>query len=66
MTPNLTRRQLGVAAMAAVPAARLAAQAPPADGDLLQRARDQVRRNAAELAKQQVSMATEPAFVFKA
>jgi hypothetical protein len=52
--------------MAAVPVARLPAQVPPADGDLLQRARDQVRRNAAELAKQQVSMATEPAFVFKA
>ena len=65
MTPKPTRRQWA-AAIAAVPAARLPAGAPPADGDLLQRARDQVRRNAAELAKQQVSMATEPAFVFKA
>jgi hypothetical protein len=65
MTPNPTRRQWA-AAIAAIPAARLPAEAPPAGGDLLQRARDLVRRNSAELAKQQVSLATEPAFVFKA
>ena len=65
MTPKLTRRQLA-AAIAAVPAARLPAQAPATDDDLPKRARDQVRRNAAELAKHQLPMATEPAFVFRA
>jgi hypothetical protein len=64
MTRTVTRRQLA-AAVAALPAARLRAQAVPAGDELLQQARDLVRRNAAELAKRPIPMATEPAFVFK-
>lgn len=62
VTRKLTRRELA-AAMA--PAAPLAAQAPASE-DLSQRAREQVRRNAETLAKREVPMATEPAFLFKA
>ena len=65
MLPKLTRRQLA-AAVAALPAARLPAQAPASGEDLLKQARDQVRRNAGQLGERQVPMATEPAFLFKA
>ena len=65
MASKLTRRQLA-SAIAAFPAARLPAQAPSPDEDPLKAARDQVRRNAEQLSKRPLAMATEPAFVFKA
>ncbi|MCX6638425.1 MAG: hypothetical protein NT090_25510, partial [Acidobacteria bacterium] len=65
MLPKLTRRQLA-ASIAALPAARLPAQAPAPGEDLLKQARDQVRRNAGQLGERQIPMATEPAFFFKA
>ena len=65
MLPKLTRRQL-TAAVAALPAVRLAAQTPASGEDLLKQARDQVRRNAGLLSERQIPMATEPAFYFKA
>ncbi len=65
MSTKLTRRQLA-AAVAALPAARLPAQTPASDEDVLKQARDQVRRNAGLLSERQIPMATEPAFCFKA
>jgi hypothetical protein len=65
MLPKLTRRQLA-AAVAALPAARLPAQAPASGEDLLKQARAQVRRNAGQLSERQIPVATEPAFLFKA
>jgi hypothetical protein len=65
MLPKLTRRQLA-AAVAALPAARLPAQAPASGEDLLKQARDLVRRNAGQLGERQIPMATEPAFLFRA
>lgn len=59
MNSKLTRRELAAAAVAA-------AQAPPPSEDLLQQAREQVRKNADQLTRREVSISTEPAFVFKA
>jgi hypothetical protein len=65
---KLTRRELAAVvsatAMATVPAQ---AQQPPANRvDELQTARDRMKANGDLLAQQQVPMATEPAFQFKA
>ena len=65
----MTRRKMAAAALA--PAAALLAQqppAPPADqpADPLDRARRQIRSNAATLARFDLPMAAEPAFQFKA
>ncbi len=62
VTRKLTRRELAATMASAAP---LAAQYPPNE-DLSQKAREQVRRNADQLAKREVPMATEPAFHFKA
>lgn len=71
MSAKLTRRSL--AALAAPGAlatqARLAAaQSPPAESpeQLLEAARDAVKRNREALRKFALPMATEPAFAFKA
>ncbi len=66
----LTRRKL-FAATAAIPFAALAQEvAPPTKtssiDDDLKSARDAIANNAALLAKIEVPIATEPAFVFKA
>ncbi len=62
---KLTRRELAVA-LASVPA--LAQTQPPAAtaDDELKSARGRLAANAATLAGQEVPMATEPAFQFKA
>ncbi len=73
MSEKLTRRTLASAIL--VPVA-LAGSAPPAaaqatdkraedPGELLTAAKESKRRAGADLAKFQVPMATEPAFVFK-
>lgn len=60
---KMSRRQLASAMAAA--AALPSAQAPAAE-ELLKQAREQVLRNAEQLTKREVPMATEPAFHFKA
>ena len=60
MKAKITRRQLA-ALVVTVPA--LAQNAPPADE--LNAAVEQRRRDAGDLAKCQVPMSAEPAFVFK-
>ena len=66
---QITRRNLFAAATTAVPLAALAQEAPPKttsrDEDL-RSARDTFASNAALLAKVELPIATEPAFVFKA
>ena len=63
----LTRRKL-FAATAALPFAALAQEASKISSvdDDLKNARDAIANNAALLAKVEVPIATEPAFVFKA
>ncbi len=65
---KLTRRHL-FSATAALPLAALAQDVPPKtstrDEDLAS-ARESIANNAAQLAKVEVPIATEPAFVFKA
>lgn len=69
---KMTRRQLAVTALgpaAGLSAARALAQAPPgpaAPEDLNAAAREQLRKTAETLARFELSMSTEPAFVFKA
>jgi hypothetical protein len=69
MKHQLTRRKLfAVTAVTAVPLAALAQEAPKStsrDEDL-KSARDTMANNAALIAKVEVPIATEPAFVFKA
>jgi len=65
---KLTRRKLA-AVVAGAAATSVPAQAVPqtaASDDDLKTARDRMRANAAALANQNVPMATEPAFQFKA
>ena len=52
--------------VASVASAQEAAVAAPSREDDLKNARERMARNAAELAKVEVPMATEPAFSFKA
>jgi hypothetical protein len=65
---KMTRRKLAASALAS--AAALAQTPPPPRAEtgeeLLKAAREQVKRTGETLAKQQVPMATEPAFQFKA
>ena len=67
---KLTRRQLASALTAAAALSQSSAQTPPAPPAapeaLLEEARNQVRATTARLAAQEVPMATEPAFQFKA
>ena len=64
---KITRRNLAalIATAAAAPAQTPALQ-PAASDDDLKTARDRMRANAAAVANQNVPMATEPAFQFKA
>jgi hypothetical protein len=59
---GVTRRDLGLTLAAAIP---LAAQqtAPPAD--LIADAREQWKKNAEQLRKVKVPIATEPSFIFR-
>ena len=61
---KLTRRRLAVA-LASVAVAPAQTPQPPAADDL-RSARDRLQANVAALANQEVPMATEPAFQFKA
>jgi hypothetical protein len=62
---QITRRELGVALLAAAPAAAPAA-AQTAPDDLLKAARERLKTNAGALAGVEVPTDTEPAFQFKA
>ena len=62
---KLTRRQLAAVVVSATAMAQTPqTPANPADG--LQAARDRIKANGETLAQQQIPMATEPAFQFKA
>ena len=67
MKAMLTRRQWSAAVIGSTPLlAQTAAPKPQGPGEELRAAKEQQDRNAQELTKFQVSMATEPAFQFKA
>jgi hypothetical protein len=61
---KLTRRQLATAVVSATAIAQTRTPANPPDD--LQTARDRIKANSDALAQQQIPMATEPAFQFKA
>jgi hypothetical protein len=63
---KLTRRQLATALTSAAALAQTPSGPPAAPEDELKAARDRIRTNGAALARQEVPMATEPAFRFKA
>jgi hypothetical protein len=63
---KLTRRQLATALTAAAALAQTPTGPPAAPEDELKAARDRLKANGAALARQEVPMATEPAFQFKA
>ena len=64
---KLTRRQLGVILAPAAALAQSSAPPQPANPDReLQAARDRLKTNGETLGRQQLPMATEPAFQFKA
>ena len=63
---KLTRRQLATALTSAAALAQTPSGPPAAPEDELKAARDRVTANGAALAKQEVPMAVEPAFQFKA
>ncbi len=67
MQPKVTRRQLAAALAGAAVAHAQTAPAPlPKNPDEeLQAAREDCRSNAAQLAKVELAMTTEPAFQFK-
>jgi len=62
---KLTRRQLAAVVVSATAMAQTP-QTPARPADELQAARDRIKANAETLAQQQIPMATEPAFQFKA
>ncbi len=62
---KLTRRQLAAAVVSATAMAQTS-QTPVRPADELQAARERIKANGETLAQQQVPMATEPAFQFKA
>ena len=62
---KLTRRQLAAAVISATAMAQTR-QTPARPADELQAARDRIKANGETLAQQQIPMATEPAFQFKA
>ena len=66
MNTKLTRRQLATALTAAAALAPTPTGPPAAPEDELKAARDRLKANGAALARQEVPMATEPAFQFKA
>jgi len=63
---KFTRRQLATALTSAAALAQTPSGPPAAPGEELKAARDRVAANGAALAKQEVPVATEPAFQFKA
>jgi len=63
---KLTRRQLATALTSAAALAQTPSGPPATPGEELKAARDRFTANGAALAKQEVPMATEPAFQFKA
>jgi hypothetical protein len=63
---KITRRRLAAGAAASVAAlAQTPAPTAESDDELLKGAREQVRRTGETLSRQQIPMATEPAFQFK-
>ena len=68
MSRKMTRRDLAAVLGSAASVALVQAQNPPAapPEDLNAAAKDQLRQNADAMAKVELSMATEPAFEFKA
>jgi hypothetical protein len=63
---KLTRRQLATALTSAAALAQTPSGPPATPEDELKAARDRLKANGAALARQEVPMATEPAFQFKA
>ena len=63
---KLTRRQLATALTSAAALAQTPPRPPATPEEELQAARDRIKANGAALAKQEVPMATEPAFQFRA
>ena len=63
---KLTRRQLATALTSAAALAQIPSGPPATPDEELKAARDRVKANGAALAKQEVPVATEPAFQFKA
>jgi hypothetical protein len=67
---KITRRTLAVSAVASAAALAQNAAAPAPGSEsaeqLLQAAREQIRRNGETLTRQSIPMAVEPAFQFKA
>jgi hypothetical protein len=63
---KLTRRQLATALTSAAALAQAPSGPPATPVEELKAARDRVKANGAALAKQEVPVATEPAFQFKA
>ena len=66
MNIKLTRRQLATALTSAAALAQTPSGPPATSEDDLKAARDRVQANGAALARQEVPVATEPAFQFKA
>jgi hypothetical protein len=63
---RLTRRELAAALASSTALAQTGPRPPETPDDLLKAAHDRVRAAAELLAKEQVPMAAEPAFQFKA
>ena len=63
---KLTRRQLATALTSAAALAQTPSGPPATPEEELKAARDRLKAGGAELEKQEVPMATEPAFHFKA
>jgi hypothetical protein len=63
---KLTRRELATALSSAAALAQTPSGPPATPEEELKAARDRVLANGAALAKQEVPVATEPAFQFKA
>ena len=66
MNMKLTRRQLATALTSAAALAQTPSGPPAAPDEELKAARDRLKANGAALAKQEVPVAAEPAFQFKA
>ena len=66
MKMKFTRRQLATALTSAAALAQTPSGPPATPEEELKAARDRLKANGATLAKQEVPMATEPAFQFKA
>jgi len=63
---KLTRRQLATTLTSAAALAQTQSQPASTPAELLKAAKDRIKANSETLAHQQVPMATEPAFQFKA